>query len=351
MRISMLGPSSAGKTTYMCALLETMVKNNFLDFSLTPYCNQTENSNTLAGVGELESISFLRNGENLQFPIGTNETRNWRFELSYKNTPLFTIDWLDYKGGKVNQMFCAEKDAAEIKKIIYYSNAVMIFIDAIQLALIEDNNICKNATGADKLVLILKDYEKKFRKEKTIVLFVLTKCDSTLIAEEYKKDDYLLLIAKFRYLFKDILAIKAQNLNWRMGIVPITSVGNGNTESRKKKNTSILNPFSVECDLIKYPTPLNVAEAFLFCVKEIVKVSKEFKHDERLGIQKEASFKLDNSSLWNEVISKLTGKESYSSEAKTLTHKRVITESQEKKLTEIVDLLEKCTQLEVVQIL
>lgn len=109
MRISMLGQSGSGKTTYMCALHEAMIENEFVGFSIVPHTNGSNDG--LMAIGMLENISFCRDGQNIQFPDGTVDTTFWSFDLMYRNSKLCDLDWIDYRGGKIDEIFDGEDEA------------------------------------------------------------------------------------------------------------------------------------------------------------------------------------------------------------------------------------------------
>lgn len=351
MRISMLGQSGSGKTTYMCALHEAMIEDEFCGFSLAPYSGELENSNSLVGIGKMEEISFLRDGENIQFPEGTTDTTYWTFDLLYRNKKLCELDWIDYRGGKIDEIFHGDLEADALKEIIYYSNAIMIFIDSIQLALNDEIGLCKRITGADKLTQLLKNYERLHKNEGTIILIILSKCDSPLIVEEYKKNNYFNLISKCCILFKDVLAIKSRNSNWRIGIVPVSSVGYGTVTSSKEQTKSVLKPYNVRCNLIKYPSPLNVAQSFLFCVKEILTFSKQLKRNEISSIQNIVTKEFSRATSFYGILTSLLRKGKPYARIRELLDEKEDIEIITQRMDRIVNLIDQTAQLEVIKVL
>lgn len=351
MRISMLGQSGSGKTTFMCALHEKMIQNDFGGFSILPYVEKLDNADSLTAIGMLENISFCRDGQNVQFPKGTDATTYWTFDLLYKNRNLCRLDWIDYRGGKINEIFDGDIEAKLLKNLIYGSNAIIVFIDSIDLALIDDIDVCKRKTGADKLSFLLKNYERIYRYEDTIILFALSKCDSSLITQEYKKDNYWSLVNKCRRVFKDILTIKAGNSHWHIGIIPISSVGHGRTNSSKESTGDILQPYKVSCNLCRYPSPTNVAEAFLFCINEIVKVSKQRVENKVSTMQSQIIQEFDSASLTDSICSAIKRKDSHYELASRLNASKILNEKKITQLDKITDIIGRTVSLEKVYIL
>ena len=351
MRISMLGQSGSGKTTFMCALHEKMIQNDFCGFSILPYTENSNNDDSLAAIGMLENMSFCRDGQNVQFPKGTDATTYWTFDLLYKNRNLCKLDWIDYRGGKINEIFDGDNEANLLKDLIYGSNAIIVFIDSIDLALIDDINVCQRKTGADKLSILLKDYERIYKNEDTIILFALSKCDSALITQEYKKDNYRNLVVKSQNVFKDILTIKTRNDHWNIGIIPISSVGYGKTETSKESTGDILQPYKVSCNLCKYPSPVNVVEAFLFCINEIVKVSKQRVQNKVFTMQNQIIEEFQSATLTDSICSAIKRKDSHYDLASRLNASKILSENKIKQLDRITDIISQTITLEKVYII
>lgn len=237
-------------------------------------------------------------------------------------------------------MFDGEEEANYIKEIIYASNAVIIFVDAVQLALTDDLGLCKRITGADKLCMLLKDYERSYKNSDTIILFALSKCDSDLIPQKYKENEYIELVQKCSLIYKDILKIKGKCNRWHFGIAPVSSVGRGRTRSNKTDTNILLRPYLVSCELIKLPLPENVAESFLFCIKEAVNISLSYLHNESQCIQRQVEDAFSQATLLNSIWSAIRKKESYIEIAKKLNESKSISEKTAKKLNAILNMLQ-----------
>ncbi len=351
MRISMLGQSGSGKTTFMCALHKKMIQNDFGGFSILPYTENLDNKDSLAAIGMLENISFCRDGQNVQFPQGTDATTYWTFNLLYQNRNLCRLDWIDYRGGKINEIFDGDNEAKLLKDLIYGSNAIIVFIDAIDLALIDNIDVCKRKTGADKLSFLLKDYERIYRCEDTIILFVLSKCDSPLIVQKYKENNYYSLVDKCRRLFKDILLIKERNSHWHIGIIPISSIGDEKTNTSKELTEDILQPYKVSCNLCKYPSPINVAEGFLFCINEIIKISKQRTQNEVSKMRDQIIQEFTSATLTDSICSAIKRQDSHYELASKLNASKILSETKITQLGKITDIINQTVSLEKVYIL
>ena len=273
MKVTMLGKSASGKTTYMASLYEVLGLNSVDGFYITPTPkNEGFAAGTMAA-GDFTSIALSNN--DFMFPTGTVNTTVWSFDLICKKNLVCKFEWIDYRGGILEDVISpsAGSDADRVKKItellghIALSNAVMIFIDSLILTSYENMNARRRWVGADAIATVLRNYALYFPKSPLNVIILLTKADSDKLPDKFKNGNYNELIK----LGKETLAevVKQCEYNapfWQGGIIPVGAIGEKNLNSTIKLPNNFRSPVVVNTEICGFPEPMNVAHPLFFCL-------------------------------------------------------------------------------------
>ena len=327
MIITMLGGKGSGKTCFMAGINETFINKTTQEFRLEP-SEENVNSTSFEHYQTLRMLGFI-NSENktLQFPAPTTATLDMSFVLRHNNTAVCDFQWVDYKGGLIDKTFGAvdeveRREADELQGRILASEALMVFIDAIMLSNIDDINQCKEVTNLHQIYTIISQYTKMYSKYNKTIAIILTKCDSELVSDAYKANHYAKLIEKAHIVSADIIHI-AHSMQWACGIVPVSAVGQS-TESKKTNITTkrSLLPFSVDCQLVKYPDPINIDIALLFCIVEILKRYQMQSKSELQAIEQDYTRALYSNTFFRNWWERMNGRKSPKEMLKELISKR-----------------------------
>ena len=128
MKITMLGTSGSGKTTYLSALLGILYDGAIDGFHITP-CDTTD-----AEINrQIEEINTLyRDGK---FPDGTaDDIRNLSLSLCKNQFKLVDFDFIDYRGGALEEIAKDENSSKtqDLTTALLASDVALVFIDAIK---------------------------------------------------------------------------------------------------------------------------------------------------------------------------------------------------------------------------
>jgi hypothetical protein len=301
----MIGRSGAGKTTYMSALYEVLGANRVDGFKIIPKANDFKES--MAKFGNFEQLSF--ESRDYQFPPGTNQTVGWSFDFLYKNVPVCSFDWIDYRGSILDQMFI-DGDNEGVDELIGHvamSNAVMVFADSISLTHFENASERRKKSGAERINQIFSHYSTKYLGRNLSIVILLTKADSDLIDNRWKENNYAPLIQRGCEAFSEIINLcKYSNQNWRGGIVPVGSVGEGNVKSVITPQKDFKSPLVVNTEIIKQPSPLNVEHPLFFSIGEVLHFMEATAYVNRQVFEMHYRYELERSNLLREFWSKFT---------------------------------------------
>lgn len=305
MNITMLGTTGSGKTAYMAGINEAFVNKSTNDISLRPSMELRE---ALASIAELRNLGFIREGK-LGFPTPTTETVVFPFNLHYREQRICKFDWIDYKGGFIDTLFQDDPSKAEIVFAhMLDSDALMIFIDSIKLAKIANIGQCRYATGASSMSIILHEFATQYPDYNKAVTILLTKCDSDLIDQRYKENDYAGLIEKGKLVVDDIIRL-AQEKQWKCGMLPVSAVGEKNTKSTLKVVEDPLVPFDVACNITGYPEPLNVDTALLYSILQILRMFQQLRQADLVDLKARYIEALGRNKFYLNFWATVTGKD------------------------------------------
>ncbi|GHV05304.1 hypothetical protein FACS1894217_01950 [Clostridia bacterium] len=185
MRVTMLGLSGSGKTTYMSAMSEAFYFARPKGFGLK------EREGSLYSIFQGKN-SLYNSGE---FPAGTNATTNMSLELLHEQTKLVDIDWIDYRGDAVVETARDGTDEDCIKATLMVSDIILVFADAVLLNQFKSNiRDARTVIGANDIIRLLIDLKNGGNSRNPRIIFLLTKVDSDTV-----KRDEIASLTRFVY--------------------------------------------------------------------------------------------------------------------------------------------------------
>ncbi len=124
MKVLMLGDSQVGKTTYMASMYGFMADDNGFNIAATRDADRKALDRLARRVrrGEYPSRSEFRSEYNFEF----------RYTEDGERYPLFDFDWLDYRGGALNQR-TDDPVAADLQRYLNEAQALIVFWDCSTL--------------------------------------------------------------------------------------------------------------------------------------------------------------------------------------------------------------------------
>lgn len=266
MKITMLGTSRSGKTTYLAAMLGLLY-----DAAVDKFNLRTFESTDTALCNEIDSINSLyTRGE---FPISTDDDiRKLSLSLCKENKKLVDFDFIDYRGGALIEISKDENSehTEKLSTAIMLSDVVMVFVDAIILNSSKFDPVARERLGVRPITTVLMRAKQSLQEcgKKLNVMFVLTKTDASTIPEtEIPK-----LKNRIPSLYSAIYSqFGADSANF--AIIETAAVGRGKVRTKMKKKEATENE-AARIEYINYITtkeldyePINIAavlaQAFL----------------------------------------------------------------------------------------
>ncbi len=255
MKITMVGTSGSGKTVFSAGIFATFTRREYEGFSIwAPGANF---SDVIRDTHKFEKD--YRMLAQHKWPHGTAGISHYQLELLYKGEKKANFDWIDYRGGFLDEPTLDNEQTAEVHANIAASNAVILFADAQKL--VESCNPDEAAfnSGADAIMQILMGYARDYPDAKLTFLIALTKCDA--IPREWKSKNYDRLVKHGIRTFEPLKDIIERNGNWRGGIIPTSTMGDGNVNS--------------DGDITGFPKPFNISSIIAFCTGSILRHDQE----------------------------------------------------------------------------
>ena len=96
-RITMLGISGSGKTSFLSGVYQTMIMDSFHGLSLVP---SIDSGNSYQQIGQIADIALI-NRKDFDFADGTLETTIFPLTLQNRGKEICRFDFTDYAGGDV----------------------------------------------------------------------------------------------------------------------------------------------------------------------------------------------------------------------------------------------------------
>lgn len=277
MRVTMLGISGSGKTTYMAGLAQQMFENTVGDgYTISPSADDL-------GDGAVDKSNFSRlllANNDFNFPAGTTGTTNWEFNLCKGGTDVCFFEWIDFRGGYIDQLSDGIDSASktEVSGLLTYieaSDAVIVFIDAIRAFRYRKNKQeARHHTKAAGMFHLLRHIAQN-NSERTFIV-VGTKADSDLIDQSLQKNNFAGLNELLSELFSDLYS-PLLDAGWKGAIASVGAVGVGKVSS-KMPETDFREVPTISTQIIGFPEPINVETPLLYCLLQELR-----KHTSRGG--------------------------------------------------------------------
>lgn len=226
-KISTIAVSGGGKTVYTYGIFKQFYggahQNGFhLKDAKYPHIPNGYNYKKLSGI--------TQDVLNPSGPHGTGTTTIMDLELC-KPSKFLSIEWMDYPGGLLDKFAVHDitKDNIDLYDNLINSHVLIVFTDASLLKHLlitqktPDINTIRQEMRADKISLLLDDIveQNATKKQKTRIMFVLTKYDAANIDQSKDKDVLIKAVEDLYYL--------AWRKNVQYKIYPVGVYGIGNT--------------------------------------------------------------------------------------------------------------------------
>lgn len=340
-KIAMVGISGTGKSSFISSLNQKFIISSTNGITILP---RKEEQDEFFSVGELSNYSV--NNE-----IGTDRTTIYKLKLKVDTDIVCNFDFIDYRGGILDDMFKQNKNKEEVeitKEYIRNSDAILVMVDSVMLSKYDENKR-KIATGADKINPLFNIFEDELSNRGMSLLLLLSKSDSSAINPEDKANNYTLLANKALTTFNIVYECAKRQIenNWNFGILPITSMGEGNSITTEVVNKNIddtINslPVSYVSKLKKgaYPTSKNIDVALLYSITEALK-SKVNRYENEIQIFENTLKKLELEKDKNKSIisfgKKAKVKQDLDSKINILKERISLDKKEEEKIKEDID--------------
>ncbi len=170
MKIVMLGHTSAGKTTYVSLMYDTMRAGveGFTLRTADPYHHRALS----------DAADAIRRG---RYPDVSHQRASYDLVLQHKGTDVFPFTWRDYRGGALREKGADSAQARELHADLDDADAIVLFADAQRLA-----TAPVAATEAATLVThVMRAVARRGDDDGLLpVLVVFTKCDLVALTDE-----------------------------------------------------------------------------------------------------------------------------------------------------------------------
>ncbi|MCK6580679.1 MAG: hypothetical protein L6Q98_21515 [Anaerolineae bacterium] len=284
MKITMVGTSGSGKTVFSAGVYGKMMRRTFEKFAIIPRAaNFSEEI--------LESHKFARDYKMLaakKWPPGTTETKYYPLNLVYDGRSIVMFDWIDYRGGFLDDPELDEVKAAEVHANIAASNAVILFADAQKLVTSDDPDEASFVSGADAVMQILQGYSRNYPSNNLTFIIALTKADGVESKWMGTNSDFRPLMDYARQVFQPIHEIIQREKTWRGGIIPVSTMGIGNVDANG--------------NIVGFPKPMNIEHVIAYCLGSTLRNRRDELIDDIITIESDIeSIDAKYKGLWGVV--------------------------------------------------
>jgi hypothetical protein len=281
--ITMLGKSGSGKTTYMCGLYQNLILKQINGLCLRPW--QPNGGGVDTGNLDPKSLKqieiFRTNYEKLTrkiFPDGTQEFSEWMLDLWHHEFKICASQWIDYKGGLLENYNQNASQLGSLLDRIKRSEALLCFVDAASLMNTKNLSEAITLSGLDVVKFILTELARVSPNAlppnyDLSIAIVLTKVDGVdrvgLLGFDY-------IYRRCIEAFKDMQPIFNRQSRWKINLFPVSAVGLRKTTRTDKQdifsdgygNKSNSEPPSANQFLITAPPEaLNCEMPFLWAIQ------------------------------------------------------------------------------------
>jgi len=176
-KITMLGISGSGKTCYMLGLYAVM-QLGLQGFTLST----TDMDEDLRLTSLWENLIDNEGEDRWPAPTSEGNTHRYEFDFSYGMKPLISFDWLDYRGGAMQDV-STQEDTQTLNKRLRESNCIFLCISGEHLEeeARDDTELMRNArkAGVNRMNPYITDLAKNLsdRQKPFPIVIVITKYD------------------------------------------------------------------------------------------------------------------------------------------------------------------------------
>jgi len=124
--LTMLGTTSSGKTTFLLGMYD------ILSTGVHGYFTFTEDPDQ--GVDLRDAWDLLVDEGELPPPNVADSSKYYRFVFNHGFTPLVTIDWMDYRGGALDDRKDSGADVSELRTRLERSDSIYLVLDGGSVA-------------------------------------------------------------------------------------------------------------------------------------------------------------------------------------------------------------------------
>jgi hypothetical protein len=270
MLITSLGITGSGKTAFLASLLDSMYtlmkeKHGF-------YLSDVEVGQSKAPFGDTINLGAISFSHRREFPEGTEATlaRPMVLKSLDADDPILDIQWVDYRGGLIALDTIPDAETDKFYGLLRESSAITVCLDSYRVATASPDDDINAWLGLDRIASIVNSLSGKV--EHLNILFILTKCDS--VPDQFKENNFGLLIAKTRNLLKPFVTLKSRNLKWKFAMVATSAVGNDRVNRHEDSPATQGFPATFTDTLNgKVIAPIGVVDAFFWllgCEMELI---------------------------------------------------------------------------------
>lgn len=133
-RITMLGYTKAGKTCYLLGMYHRLASTGVNGLTLRTV--ESDDGRRLDALWE----KLENGGEHRWPPPNPGIFEEYKFNLMYTAAPIMTVDWVDYRGGTIDELF----SAADVKELMsYLTQSTCVFLTVSGEYLVEKITLSK----------------------------------------------------------------------------------------------------------------------------------------------------------------------------------------------------------------
>lgn len=272
-RITMLGTTGVGKTTFFTAMyheLGEVGRNNFrIRADRNPHLILSRNWKEL-----------VQNGK---WPKPNADYSEFKLELRHGDECIKEFDFVDYRGGAITDL----EDEEHYKRLsadVERSDGLLILADSWYIAnLTAQKANAQNEIGTIQWFLEEFLYKEEHKHKKLSIGIVLTKIDTV------RPEQYQTFRNQCYSVFESILDLaKRKRSQLKVSFIPVSVVGYDTCEIIVSNNGGRI-PV-IECKLKDDPKPVNIHWPILFCIaksiefrietlEDVIRFKKEELHD------------------------------------------------------------------------
>jgi len=299
-RITMLGTTGVGKTTFLTAMYHELGEIGRNGFKLRAQRNA--------------HILLSRNWKELvqsrTWPKPNADYSEFRFELRHNDENIKEFDFVDYRGGAITDL----EETEHYKKLsndVERSDGLLILGDSWYIAN-QSTDVANAQNEIGTIKWFLEEFLIKHENKKLIIGIVLTKIDSV------RPDQYQDFKARYYSVFESLLKLaRNRKSQLRIAFIPISVVGYNTCKVEVTQAHG--KPPTIECELVDDPKPVNVHWPILYCIAKSIEFRIETL-DEVLKLKKDEliDLRVNKSGIWNYVTALFSGDQFPSAKADQL---------------------------------